>query len=127
MTQIESAKKGIITDQMKIVAARESIDEEKLRQLIAEGKVVIASNKNHKNLDPVGIGKFLKTKINANIGTSGDFDKIEDELKKIDMVVRYQADTVMDLSTGGDISEIRRALIQRSPIPFGNVRRIMRV
>lgn len=121
MTQIESAKKGIITDQMKIVAARESIDEEKLRQLIAEGKVVIPSNKNHKNLDPIGIGKFLRTKINANIGTSGDFDKIEDELKKIDMVVRYQADTVMDLSTGGDISEIRRALIQRSPIPFGNV------
>ncbi len=121
MTQIESAKKGIITNQMKIVAAKESIDEEKLRQLIAEGKVVIPSNKNHKNLDPIGIGKFLKTKVNANIGTSGDFDKIEDELKKIDMVVKYQADTVMDLSTGGDVSEIRRALIERSTIPFGNV------
>jgi phosphomethylpyrimidine synthase len=121
MTQIESAKKGIITNQMKIVAAKESIDEEKLRQLIAEGKVVIPSNKNHKNLDPIGIGKFLKTKVNANIGTSGDFDKIEDELKKIDMVVKYQADTIMDLSTGGDVSVIRRALIKRSAIPFGNV------
>jgi len=121
MTQIENAKKGIITDQMKIVAAKESIDEEKIRQLIAEGKVVIPSNINHKNLDPIGIGKFLKTKVNANIGTSGDFDKIEDELKKIDMVVKYQADTVMDLSTGGDVTEIRRALIERSTIPFGNV------
>lgn len=121
MTQIESAKKGIVTDQMKLVAAKESIEEEKLRQLIAEGKVVIPSNKNHKNLIPIGIGKFLKTKINANIGTSGDFDKIDDELKKIDMVVKYQADTVMDLSTGGDVSKIRRALIERSAIPFGNV------
>ncbi len=121
MTQIESAKKGIITDQMKLVAAKESIEEGKLRQLIAEGKVVIPSNKNHKNLIPIGIGKFLKTKINANIGTSGDFSKIDDEVKKIEMVVKYQADTVMDLSTGGDVSKIRRALIKKSVIPFGNV------
>lgn len=121
MTQIEFAKKTVITEQMKSAAAKESIDAEKLRQLTAEGKVVIPANKNHKNLDPIGIGKFLKTKINANIGTSGDFDKIEDELKKIDMVVKHQADTVMDLSTGGDVSKIRRALIERSDIPFGNV------
>ncbi len=121
MTQIESAKKGIITEQMKIVAAKESIDAEQLRQLIAEGKVVIPANKNHKNLDPIGIGKNLKTKINANIGTSGDFDKIEDEFKKIEMVEKYKADTVMDLSTGGDVTQIRRALIERCTIPFGNV------
>lgn len=121
MTQIESAKKTIITEQMKTAAAKESIDAEKLRQLTAEGKVVIPANRNHKNLDPIGIGKFLKTKINANIGTSGDFAKIEDELKKIDMVVKHRADTVMDLSTGGDVSKIRRALIERSAIPFGNV------
>ncbi len=121
MTQIESAKKMIITEQMKTVAAKESIDVEKLSQLMAEGKVVIPANKNHKNLDPIGIGKCLRTKINANIGTSGDFDKIEDELKKIDMVVKYRADTVMDLSTGGDVSKIRRVLIERSGIPFGNV------
>lgn len=121
MTQIESAKKGIITDQMKVVAAKESINKEKLKQLIAEGKIVIPSNKNHKNLDPIGIGKFLKTKINANIGTSGDFDKIESELKKIDMVMKYKADTVMDLSTGGDVTKIRRVLIEQSSIPFGNV------
>ncbi|MCP4149071.1 MAG: phosphomethylpyrimidine synthase ThiC [bacterium] len=121
MTQIESAKKGIITKQMKVVAAKESIEEEKLRQLVAEGKVVIPANINHKNLDPIGIGKFLKTKINANIGTSGDFDKIDDELKKIDMVIKHKADTVMDLSTGGDVNKIRRALIERCRIPFGNV------
>lgn len=121
MTQIESARNGIITNEMKIAAAKESIEEEKLRQLTAEGKVVIPANKNHKNLDPIGIGKFLKTKINANIGSSGDFDKIDDELRKIDMVVKYKADTVMDLSTGGDVDKIRRALIERSTIPFGNV------
>jgi len=121
MTQIESAKKGIVTGQMKVVAANESMEEETLRELIAKGRVVIPCNVNHKNLAPIGIGKFLKTKINANIGTSGDYDKIEDELKKIDMVEKYQADTVMDLSTGGDVDKIRRALIERSTIPFGNV------
>ena len=121
MTQIESAKQGIITEEMKIAAAKESMEEEKLRQLVAEGRVVIPANKNHKNLDPIGIGKGLKTKINANIGTSGDYDKIEDELKKIDMVIRYKSDTVMDLSTGGDVDRIRRALINRCTIPFGNV------
>jgi len=121
MTQIEYAKKNSITDAMRTVAAAESVDEEKLRQWVAGGRVVIPCNKNHKNLVPIGIGKFLKTKINANIGTSGDFNRIEDELKKIDMVVKYEADTVMDLSTGGDVTQIRRALIERSPIPFGNV------
>jgi phosphomethylpyrimidine synthase len=121
MTQLESAKKGIISREIRIAAAAESIDEEKLRQLVAEGKVVIPCNKNHKTLVPIGIGQFMKTKINANIGTSGDYDKIEDELKKIDMVIKYKSDTVMDLSTGGDVSKIRRALIERSTIPFGNV------
>ena len=121
MTQIEQAKKGIVSNEMKIVAAAEKIEAEKLRQLIAEGKIVIPCNINHKNLVPIGIGKFLKTKINANIGTSGDFDLIEDELKKIDNVIQYKSDTVMDLSTGGDVDKIRRALIERCTIPFGNV------
>lgn len=121
MTQIENAKQGIVTKEMKTTAAKESIKEENLRQLIAEGKVVVPANKNHKNLDPIGIGKGLKTKINANIGTSGDYAKIEDELKKIDMVIKYRSDTVMDLSTGGDVDKIRRALINRCSIPFGNV------
>lgn len=121
MTQLESAREGIVTPQLENVAKKESIGEEKLRVLVAEGKVVIPANKNHKNLAPIGIGKFLKTKINANIGTSGDYDNIEDELKKLDLVVKYNSDTVMDLSTGGDITAIRRAMIARSTIPFGNV------
>jgi phosphomethylpyrimidine synthase len=121
MTQLESAKKGITTAQLEIVSQKEKIDSEKLRHLVAEGKVVIPANINHKNLSPIGIGKFLSTKINANIGTSGDFNKIEDEVKKINMVISCKADTVMDLSTGGDVSKIRRVLIQKSTIPFGNV------
>jgi len=121
MTQLESARQGTITKQMQIVAEKESIEVEKLKQLIAQGKVVIPANKNHKKLDPIGIGKFLKTKINANIGTSGDYYNIQDEIKKLEMVIKYKADTVMDLSTGGNITEIRRALLEQSTIPFGNV------
>lgn len=121
MTQLESARKGIITAEAKVIAQKESIPVEKLRTLIAEGRVVIPANKNHKNLDPIGIGKFLRTKINANIGTSGDYANLEDELKKLALAVKYRSDTVMDLSTGGDISKIRRAMIDKSTIPFGNV------
>jgi len=121
MTQIESAQAGIVTRQMEIVAAQESIATEKLRDLVALGRVVIPANRNHGHLEPVGIGKMLKTKINANIGTSGDYNRIADEIKKLQMVVKYKADTVMDLSTGGDITAIRRALLKASVIPFGNV------
>jgi phosphomethylpyrimidine synthase len=121
MTQLEQAKEGTVTPEMKQVARQESVAAEFLRDLVARGQVVIPSNPNHKNLIPIGIGKNMTTKINANIGTSADFEQIEDELKKMDMVVRYQADTVMDLSTGGDIGAIRRALLDRATIPFGNV------
>ncbi len=121
MTQLEKARKGEITSEIQKVAIKESIDSEKLRELIATGRVVIPANINHVNLDPIGIGKSLKTKINANIGTSGDFFDIKDEIKKLDMCIKYKADTVMDLSTGGDITTIRRELIKRSVIPFGNV------
>ncbi|MEN8152698.1 MAG: phosphomethylpyrimidine synthase ThiC [Acidobacteriota bacterium] len=121
MTQLEKARKGEITPEMNKVSLEENIDKNKLRELIAEGKVVIPANINHKNLKPIGIGKFLKTKINANIGTSGDYFDLQDEIKKLDMVIKYKADTVMDLSTGGDISNIRKELINRSTIPFGNV------
>jgi phosphomethylpyrimidine synthase len=121
MTQIEHAKQGIITGQMRLVAAAESISENELLELVACGKVVIPANINHHSLQPIGIGKKLKTKVNANIGTSRDFSQLDAELKKLEMVIRYQADTVMDLSTGGDISAIRREMIKRSTIPFGNV------
>ena len=121
MTQLEHAKNGNITEQMKVVARKEGLAENELLSLMAEGKVVIPANLNHKNLDPEGIGARTRTKINANIGTSKDFSQIEDEIKKIENVIKYKADAVMDLSTGGDITAIRRALIAKSTIPFGNV------
>lgn len=121
MTQLENARKGIVTPQMERVARDESMEVERLVERVAGGRVVIPVNINHRNIDPVGIGQGLKTKTNANIGTSGDFPRLEDELKKLDMVVACGADTVMDLSTGGDLTRIRRALIGRSRIPFGNV------
>jgi phosphomethylpyrimidine synthase len=121
MTQLKQARKGNVTQEMRKVAGKESVSPEQLRDLVARGLVVIPANVNHKNLDPIGIGKNLTTKINANIGTSGDFEQIEDELGKMDIVTRYKADTVMDLSTGGDIGQIRKALLANAQMPFGNV------
>jgi phosphomethylpyrimidine synthase len=121
MTQLENARNGIITREMEAVAAREALSSENLRGAVAAGLVVIPANRNHKNLRPIGIGKGLKTKINANIGTSGDFSKLDDEVRKLEIVLDCGCDTVMDLSTGGDITAIRRALLAQSTIPFGNV------
>lgn len=121
MTQLEHARQGEYTPEMEVVAADENIARETLINEISAGRVVIPANKNHKSLHPVGIGRGLKTKINANIGTSADFPSMEAELKKLELVVRYKADAVMDLSTGGDISAIRRTLLAHSPLPFGNV------
>lgn len=121
MTQVIKARSGEITKEIKEVAKQESISQERLISLIADGRVVIPANINHKNLKPVGIGEGLKTKINANIGTSIDFDSIDEELKKLRIVEKYQADTVMDLSTGGNISKIRREMLKSTYLPFGNV------
>jgi phosphomethylpyrimidine synthase len=121
MTQLEHARKGTITAEMKTVAAGEALDHELLRAAIASGEVVIPANRNHRNLQPIGIGKGLKTKINANIGTSADYSRLEDEIKKLHAVQECGCDTVMDLSTGGDVTAIRRTLLAQSSIPFGNV------
>ena len=121
MTQLDKAKKNIISNEMKKVSLKENKEPDELMELVAMGKVVIPANINHANLDPIGIGKSLKTKINANIGTSSDYFDLDDEIKKLEMVVKYKAVTVMALSTGGEIDTIRRELIKRSPIPFGNV------
>jgi phosphomethylpyrimidine synthase len=121
MTQLENARNGIITREMEAVAAQEALDGEKLRVAVAAGLAVIPANHRHKNLRPIGIGRGLKTKVNANIGTSGDFSKLEDEIRKLQVVMDCGCDTVMDLSTGGDITAIRRALLAQSVIPFGNV------
>ncbi|HSQ35485.1 MAG TPA: phosphomethylpyrimidine synthase ThiC [Candidatus Binatia bacterium] len=121
MTQLENAGNGIITPEMETVAALEHMDGEKLRLAVGSGLVVIPANRNHRNLKPIGIGRGLRTKINANIGTSADFSDLADEVQKLQTVLDCGCDTVMDLSTGGDITAIRRGLLSRSTIPFGNV------
>jgi len=120
MTRIKKAKEGIITEEVYRCAQLEGISAETLSRDIAEGVTVILRNKLH-DIEPVAVGKGLRTKINANIGTSKDKASIEEELQKLDIIIRYGADTVMDLSTGGPIKEIRKAIMQRSPIPVGTV------
>jgi phosphomethylpyrimidine synthase len=121
MTQLEQAKSGHSTKEIEIVAKDEQINEQELVQLIASGRVVIPANIQHHNLHPVGIGKHLKTKVNANIGTSIDFTAPKAELEKLEAAIRHKADAVMDLSTGGDIDAIRKMLIAHCTLPFGNV------
>ncbi|MBI5196938.1 MAG: phosphomethylpyrimidine synthase ThiC [Nitrospirae bacterium] len=120
MTRIELAKKGIITEEVKKAAASEGIAPEMLAEDIAEGVSVIARNINH-DIAPVAIGRGLKTKINANIGTSKDMVSIDDELQKLDVLIQYGSDAVMDLSTGGPIKDIRKLLLRKSSIPVGTV------
>lgn len=120
MTRIEQARKGIITDEMKEVALAESISPEKLATDIAEGVTVIARNALH-HIKPIGIGKGLSTKINANIGTSKDRISYDDEIEKLAVLVKHGADAVMDLSTGGAIKELRSTLMEKSPVAVGTV------
>lgn len=120
MTQIEDAKKGIITPEMEYVSKQEDISTEKLCRYIAEGKVVIPKNKNRDTL-PTGIGKDLHTKINANIGSSTEREDINIELEKVDVLVEYGADAVMDLSTGPQLEEIRKKILEKTNIPLGTV------
>ncbi len=120
MTRIELARKGIITEEVKRAALLEGVDPEILLKDIASGFVVITRNINHE-IEPVGIGRGLRTKINANIGTSKDSVSIDAEMQKLDVLVKYGADAVMDLSTGGPIKDIRRLLLRKSSIPVGTV------
>ena len=121
MTQLELARDGIISPQMELVAQYEGVEAEFIRQGVALGTIVIPANTRHTNLIPCGIGQGLKTKVNANIGTSSDFGNIDTELEKLRVAIGSGADTVMDLSTGGDISAIRRAIIASSSLPVGTV------
>jgi phosphomethylpyrimidine synthase len=120
MTRIELAKKGIVTDEMKEVAIAESISPERLAADIETGVTVITRNTMHE-IKPLGIGKSLRTKINANIGTSKDKVSFDGELAKLDVLVKFGADAVMDLSTGGPIRDMRRILTAKSPIAVGTV------
>ena len=121
MTQLELAKAEIISPQMVQVAQQEKIEAEFIRQGVAEGTIIIPANIRHSNLVPCGIGQGLKTKVNANIGTSSDFGSIDTELEKLRVTIDAGADTVMDLSTSGDILAIRRAIITASPLAVGTV------
>lgn len=131
MTQIEAARAGKITAAMQRVAEREQREPEKIRQAVAEGRVVIPANIHHLaaqhggdgsgRLDPIGIGRILRTKINANLGTSPDASCKEEERIKMDLAVQYGADAVMDLSTGGDLNEIRTHLVGNATVPIGTV------
>jgi phosphomethylpyrimidine synthase len=121
MTQLELAKQGVFSPQMKYVAQQENVSEKIIQQYVAEGKIVIPANVNHLNLIPRGIGKELSIKVNANIGTSSDFGTIDTELEKLNIAIRFGADAVMDLSTGGDIRATRQAIIAASTLPVGTV------
>jgi phosphomethylpyrimidine synthase len=121
MTQIECARKGNVTAEMLKISAREGVSAEFVRRGVEEGTIVIPRNSSHDIDKPCGIGKGLATKINANIGTSGDSSDIATELKKLDECVKLGADTVMDLSTSADLKMTRARILERSPIPVGTV------
>ncbi|MDD5038751.1 MAG: phosphomethylpyrimidine synthase ThiC [Dehalococcoidales bacterium] len=121
MTQLELAKKGITSPQMESVAHREGVEVEFIRQGLAEGAIIITANTRHVNLIPCGIGRGLRTKVNANIGSSSDYTNVDTELNKLRVAIDFGADTVMDLSTGGDIPAIRRSIIVASSVPIGTV------
>ena len=110
MTQLELAKAGKISPQMETVARIEGVEPDVIRRGMADGVIVIPANPNHYSLVPCGIGRGLRTKINANIGTSSDYGDIRSEMIKLLAVIKYQADAVMDLSTGGDIGAVRAVL-----------------
>src|ERR1700741_3607743 len=123
MTQIEAARKGLITDEMHFVAQREDLDPELIRAEVARGRMVIPANKVHlqKRLEPMGIGVAARCKINANIGNSAVTGTVDDELEKLHTAVHLGSGTVMDLSTGGNIDAIRQAIIDAAPVPIGTV------
>ena len=120
-TQLYYARQGIVTEEMHFIASRESLPPELVRSEVARGRLIIPANIHHPNLEPMAIGIASKCKINANIGNSSVVSDVEGELEKLRDSVKYGADTVMDLSTGGDIPAIRKAIIGASPVPIGTV------
>ena len=120
-TQMYYAKQGIVTEEMQYVAKVEKIDPQLLRSEIARGRCIIPANVNHKHQIPMAIGMAATCKINANIGSSALASDVEGELEKVDVCLKYGADTIMDLSTGGDLDKIRQAVIAHSSVPIGTV------
>lgn len=120
-TQMDAARKGIYTEEMKAVAKKEQMDIEKLCALMAEGKVIIPCNKNHKGIVPNGIGAMLKTKINVNLGVSRDCKDLDVEMQKVNSAVEMGAEAIMDLSSYGDTQKFRRKLCSECPAMIGTV------
>ncbi len=121
VTQLHYARKGIITEEMEFVARREQLPAETVRDEVARGRMIIPANLRHVELEPMAIGVAAKCKINANIGNSATTSNVDQELDKLHTAVHYGSDTVMDLSTGGDIHQIREAILRHSPVPIGTV------
>jgi phosphomethylpyrimidine synthase len=115
------ARQGIVTEEMEFVAKRENLAAETIRSEVARGRMIIPANIRHLELEPIAIGIAARCKINANIGNSATTSNIEQELEKLHASVHFGADTAMDLSTGGNLHEIREAILRHSPIPIGTV------
>src|SRR5438552_10550336 len=120
-SQMHYARQALITDEMQYVAEREKLSPELVRDEVARGRMIIPANINHPELEPMCIGVASLCKINSNIGNSAVTSNVDEELKKLHTSVHYGADTVMDLSTGGGIHEIREAILRHSPVPIGTV------
>ncbi|MDF2569565.1 MAG: bzaF [Sporomusa sp.] len=120
-TQMDAAKRGIITEQMRIVAKEENLDLEVLRELVASGRIVIPANRHHTSLSPKGVGEKLRTKVNVNLGVSKDCYDIELELEKAKKAIDLKVEAIMDLSCYGKTRDFRRSLIEMSPIMIGTV------
>src|SRR5208337_932917 len=120
-SQMHYARHGVITEEMSFIAHKEKITPELVRDEVARGRMIIPANINHPELEPMAIGVASLCKINANIGNSAVTSEVNEELKKLHTAVHYGADTVMDLSTGGNIHEIREAILRHSPVPIGTV------
>ncbi|MBI3092553.1 MAG: phosphomethylpyrimidine synthase ThiC [Candidatus Tectomicrobia bacterium] len=121
VTQMHAARRGELTPEMDYVAGQEGLEADFVRAEVARGRMIIPANVNHRALQPMAIGTNARCKINANIGNSATTSEIEAELEKLRLAVKYGSDTVMDLSTGGNIPEIRQAIIEASPVPIGTV------
>src|SRR5437588_821717 len=120
-SQMHYARRGMITEEMEYIASKEKLAPELVRDEVAAGRMIIPANINHPELEPRAIGVASCCKINANIGNSAVTSNIDEELKKLHTAVHFGADTVMDLSTGGAIHEIREAILRHSPVPIGTV------
>ena len=121
VTQLHYARAGTVTEEMQQVARREHLPEQKVLEEVASGRMIIPANTRHPELDPIAIGFAATCKINANIGNSAVVGDVEEELEKLRACIKFGADTVMDLSTGGDIPVIREAILRNSPLPVGTV------